>query len=46
MEMSQENSLCNYLKQTKMSFIFPFFCKIGEGEVLPGGVEPVRGGRR
>jgi hypothetical protein len=24
MEMSQGNSLCSYLKQTKMSFIFSF----------------------
>jgi hypothetical protein len=39
MEMSQENSLCSYLKQTKMSF-FSFY-KIREQEakqVLPGRV--------
>jgi hypothetical protein len=34
MEMSQGNSLCNYLKQTKMSFFF--FYKIGEQEGRTG----------
>jgi hypothetical protein len=44
-EMSQEISLCSYLKQTKLSFLF--FYKIREQEVLPGGVlVPVGGGRR
>jgi hypothetical protein len=49
MEMSQENSLCNYLKQTKMSFSF---YKIGEqgsrtGPVWSGGqLTPIAGGRR
>jgi hypothetical protein len=32
MEVPQGNSLCSYLKQAKMSFFFPFFCKIGEQE--------------
>jgi hypothetical protein len=36
MEMSQGNSLCSYLKQTKMSFFF--FCKIGEQEGRTGPV--------
>jgi hypothetical protein len=35
MEMSQGNSLCSYLKQTKMSF-FSFFYKIGEQEGWTG----------
>jgi hypothetical protein len=37
MEMSQGNSLCSYLKQTKMTFYF--FYKIGNRraeQVLPG----------
>jgi hypothetical protein len=37
MEVPQGNSLCSYLKLAKMSFIFPFFCKIGEQE---GGIGP------
>jgi hypothetical protein len=32
MEVPQENSLCSYLKQAKMSFLFSFFCKIREQE--------------
>jgi hypothetical protein len=32
MEVQQRNSLCSYLKQAKMSFLFPFFCKTGEQE--------------
>jgi hypothetical protein len=42
MEMPQGNSLCSYLKQVKISFLFLFFCKIGEQEVeqvLPGGMD-------
>jgi hypothetical protein len=37
MEVPQGNSLYSYLKQVKMSFIFPFFCKIGnqEGRTSP-----------
>jgi hypothetical protein len=42
MEMSQGNFLCDYLKQTKMSFFF--FYKIGE-QVLSGELVPVGGGR-
>jgi hypothetical protein len=32
MEVPHGNSLCSYLKQAKMSFLFLFFCKIGEQE--------------
>jgi hypothetical protein len=32
MEVSQGNSLCSYLKQAKMSFLFPFLYKLGEQE--------------
>jgi hypothetical protein len=32
MEMPQGNSLCSYLKQAKISFLFSIFCKIGEQE--------------
>jgi hypothetical protein len=28
MEVLQGNSVCSYLKQAKMPFLFPFFCKI------------------
>jgi hypothetical protein len=38
MEISQENSLCSYLKQTKMSFLFSF-TKLENrraAQVLPG----------
>jgi hypothetical protein len=38
MEMSQRNSLCSYLKQTKISFFF--FYKTGEQE---GGTDPISG---
>jgi hypothetical protein len=34
MEMSQGNSLCSYLKQTRMSFFFIY--KIGEQEGRAG----------
>jgi hypothetical protein len=39
MEVSQGNVLGSYLKQAKMSFLFPFFCKIREqeGETGPAG---------
>jgi hypothetical protein len=40
MEMSQGNSLCSYLKQTKLSFLFFFFYKIREQE---GGTGPTSG---
>jgi hypothetical protein len=48
--MSQGNSPCSYLKQTKMSFLFSF-TKLENRkaeEVLPcvGGVVPVGEGRR
>jgi hypothetical protein len=47
--MSQGNSLCSYLKQTKMSFFFPIF-KIGgrQNRSYLGGLVPVggRGGRK
>jgi hypothetical protein len=43
MEVLQGNSLCSYLKQAIMSFIFPLFCKIGEQE---GGTDPAWGGER
>jgi hypothetical protein len=36
MEVPQGNVLCSYLKQTKLSFLFPFFCKIGELEDSTG----------
>jgi hypothetical protein len=39
----QGNSLCSYLKQTKISFLFSFFCKIGEQK---GGTGPEGGGER
>jgi hypothetical protein len=49
MEMSQGNSLCSYLKQAKMCFLFLsfFFYKIRE-QVLPrdGGVVVGTSGRR
>jgi hypothetical protein len=32
MEVPQGNSPCNYLKKEKMSFLFPFFYKVGEQE--------------
>jgi hypothetical protein len=32
MEVPQGNSLCSYPKQAKMSFLFPFFCKVREQE--------------
>jgi hypothetical protein len=42
MEMSQENSLCSYLKQTKMSYFFFFSFTKSETkrteQVLPEGV--------
>jgi hypothetical protein len=41
-EVPQGNSLCSYLKQAKMSFLFSPFCKIGEQEgrkCLPGAGE-------
>jgi hypothetical protein len=30
MEVPQRNALCSYLKQAKIMFLFPFFCKIRE----------------
>jgi hypothetical protein len=48
MEMPQENSLCSYLKQAKMSLFSCFFkYKIGEqeGETGPAWVELVLVGR-
>jgi hypothetical protein len=48
MEMSQGNSLCSYLKQTKTPFLF-FIYKIGEQvveQVLPGGLVPVGSGEK
>jgi hypothetical protein len=49
MEMSQENSLHSYLKQTKISLFFSFTKSEDRRveEVLSGGVVvvPVRGGR-
>jgi hypothetical protein len=47
MEMSQGNSLCNYLKETKMSFFS--FTKLENRrveQVLLGGLAPVGGGKR
>jgi hypothetical protein len=46
-EMSQGNSLCNYLKQIRMSFFFSFtqLEKRRAKQVLSGGLVPV-GGRR
>jgi hypothetical protein len=47
MEMSQGNSLCSYIKQTKKSLFF--FYKFGEQEGGTGsgtGLVPVGGGRR
>jgi hypothetical protein len=41
MEVLQGNSVCSYLKQAKMSFLFPFFCKIRKQE---GGIGPAEGG--
>jgi hypothetical protein len=35
-EISQESSLCSYLKQTKMPF--SSFIKLENRKVLPGGV--------
>jgi hypothetical protein len=47
MEVPQGNSLCSYLKEVKMSFLFPFFCKIREQEggtgLVSGGVVDTRG---
>jgi hypothetical protein len=48
MQMSQGNSLCNYLNQTKCLF---FFYKINEQESVTGpawvvGVVPMGGGKR
>jgi hypothetical protein len=42
MERSQCNTLCSYLKQTKMSF---FFKNRKTKQVLLGGLVPVGGGR-
>jgi hypothetical protein len=40
MEMSQGNSLCSYLKQTKMKFFFSFTKSENRRveQVLPGGI--------
>jgi hypothetical protein len=47
MELPQGNSLCSYLKQTKMSF-FSFAKSENKRaeQVLSGGLGPVRGERR
>jgi hypothetical protein len=36
MEVPQGDSLCSYLEQAKMSFLFPFFYKIKEQKVGTG----------
>jgi hypothetical protein len=48
MEMSQGNSLCSYLKQTKMSFFFSFTKsenRRAEQVLLLGGFIPVGEGK-
>jgi hypothetical protein len=45
MEVPQENSLCSYLKQAKLSFFFSFIKsenRIVE-QILSGGLGPVQG---
>jgi hypothetical protein len=49
MEVPQGNSLSSYLKQAKMSFLFPFFCEIreqegGTGSALGAGLDTIGGG--
>jgi hypothetical protein len=47
MEMSQRNSLCSYLKQTKMLYFFSFIKSENRREqVLPGELVPVGEGKR
>jgi hypothetical protein len=51
MEVPQGNSLCSYLKEVKMSFLFPFFCKIreqegGTGLIIGSGEEIGKGCKR